>query len=123
MIGNAFRNKLEKWPKIQLKDSVGLHRFADFLKQCETAMGSVKGLSVLNDDRENRKMLLKIPEWLVNRWNRLVSQYKEKEKQFPHLRNLCVSLKRRLKLRVTPSHHSTHCDWIKLVIWTNYIAI
>ena len=102
VIGNAFRNKLEKWPKIQSKDSVELRRFADFLKQCETAMGSVKGLSVLNDDRENRKMLLKIPEWLVNRWNRLVSQYKEKEKQFPPFKEFVSFIEKEAKIACDP---------------------
>ena len=78
VIGCAFRDRLEKWPKIQEKDSFGLRRFSDFLKQCLTAMSSVKGLSVLNDDRENRKMLMMVSEWLVNRWNRFVSQWREK---------------------------------------------
>ena len=40
------------------KDGVGLRRFADFLKQCHTAMDSMKCLNILDDERENRKMLL-----------------------------------------------------------------
>ena len=76
VIGNAFRDKLANWPKIQPRDSTELRKFSDFLKQCFTAMDSIKGLSCLDDDRENRKLLHKLPEWVVNRWNRIVVQYK-----------------------------------------------
>lgn len=38
VIANAFRDKLEKWPKISSRDSKALLRFSDFLKQCEIAM-------------------------------------------------------------------------------------
>ena len=32
VIGSAFRDRLEKWPKIQAKDSYGLRRFSDFFE-------------------------------------------------------------------------------------------
>ena len=83
VIGNAFRDKLEKWPKIQPRDGHGLRKYTDFLKQCNTAMNSINCLDVRDDDRENRKMLQKLPEWIVNRWNRQVTHWKEKEKRFP----------------------------------------
>lgn len=108
VIGNALRDKLEKWPKIQTKHSSDLRRFSDFLKQCLTAISSVKGLSVLNDDRKNRKTLLQIPEWLFYKWTRLVAQRKEKEKEFLPLRGLCGCWKRNQKLRVIPLHHFIH---------------
>ena len=43
-----------------------MRKFANFLKQCTTAMGYMRCLDVLNDDRENRKLLGKLPDWLVN---------------------------------------------------------
>lgn len=52
VVANAFRNKLEKWPKVGPRDGVGLQRFGDFLKQCYTAMQSIGSLNILNDDRE-----------------------------------------------------------------------
>ena len=36
-------------------------------------MDTVKGLGILNDCRENRKMLLKHPEYLVLRWSRTIA--------------------------------------------------
>jgi hypothetical protein len=46
-------------------------------------MISVPGLEVLNDSFENRKLLSKLPEWLVTRWNRIVVEKKEKSGVFP----------------------------------------
>ena len=53
VIANAFRDKLESWPKIQPRDGTGLRRFSDFLQQCAVAMQAIDCLSILNDDREN----------------------------------------------------------------------
>lgn len=83
VLANAFRDKLEKWPKIAARDGQGLRRFSDFLRQCETTMRSITSLRCLDDDRENRKLLVKLPEWVVTRWNRSVVQWKGKFSSFP----------------------------------------
>ncbi|XP_060574183.1 uncharacterized protein LOC132731902 [Ruditapes philippinarum] len=46
-------------------------------------MRSIGSLGCLNDDRENRKLLLKLPEWIVTRWNRLVVKWKDQKGSFP----------------------------------------
>ena len=74
-VAEAFRDKLDKWPKIAGRDSTGLRKFADFLKQCQMAMSMTPGLEVLNDCRENRKMLVKLPDWIVQRWSRKVADH------------------------------------------------
>ena len=83
VISNAFRDKLERWPKISPRDGTGLRKFSDFLQQCQIAMQTISSLSVLNDDRENRKLLTKLPDWMVSRWGRVVSRWKEERLQFP----------------------------------------
>ncbi|XP_060575232.1 uncharacterized protein LOC132732747 [Ruditapes philippinarum] len=83
ILANAFRDKLERWPKVAARDGQGLRRFSDFLRQCETAMRSISSLSCLDDDRENRKLLVKLPEWVVTRWNRSVVQWKDRFGSFP----------------------------------------
>ena len=83
VIGNAFRDKLESWSKISPRDHRGLRKFADFLLQCEAAMDSISNLQVFNDDRENRKMLHKLPAWVVTRWARKVADAKELHGRFP----------------------------------------
>ncbi|XP_071948982.1 uncharacterized protein [Antedon mediterranea] len=70
IVSEAFRDKLDSWPRIQARDYNGLRRLSDFLNQCNIAMREMKGLEVLNDSRENRKILQKLPDWLVNRWRR-----------------------------------------------------
>ncbi|CAG2238517.1 unnamed protein product [Mytilus edulis] len=50
IVGNAFRDRLEKWPKIASRDSLGLRKFSDYIKQCLSAMKTIKNLNVLNND-------------------------------------------------------------------------
>ena len=74
LVSNAYRKKINDWPKIFPNDGPGLRRFSDFLQHCNTAMHSVKYLGVLNDPEENQKMLKKLPNYLVSRWNRIVDK-------------------------------------------------
>ncbi|KAG7494536.1 hypothetical protein JOB18_032575 [Solea senegalensis] len=64
IIAKAFRDKLAAWPKVNSKSSVELQEFADFLCSCRAAMSQIKGLQVLDDCNENRKMLAELPDWL-----------------------------------------------------------
>ena len=82
-MSNAFRDKPERWPKIANKDSHGLRRFSDYLRQCCTAMKKVKHLHHLDDERGNRKLLTKLPEWLVNRWARRIASWGNEQGRFP----------------------------------------
>lgn len=86
MIANSFRTKLESWPKIRQFDAVGIRKFSDFLRQCSVAMESVKGLHVLNDERQNQLLLKKLPEWLVTRWGRKAASYRSHNMCFPSFR-------------------------------------
>lgn len=74
LVAEAFRDKLSAWPRVGTKDNLGLRKFADFLRQCQMAMSQIDGLQILNDCRENRKILLKLPEWLVRKWSRIAAQ-------------------------------------------------
>ena len=73
LISEAIRDKLYKWPLIKTGDGLGLRAFADYLQQCNMAMKTVDGLSILNDCRENRRLLTKLPDCLIQRWSRIVS--------------------------------------------------
>ncbi|XP_053403187.1 uncharacterized protein LOC128558292 [Mercenaria mercenaria] len=102
VIASAFRDKLESWPKIVPKDASGLLKFSDFLKQCLTAMSSVPSLSVLNDSRENQKMLSKLPEWLVIRWNRIAATSKEELNVFPSFKQFVDFVSKEAKIASDP---------------------
>ena len=73
LIIETYRDKLDNWLKLQPNDGISLRKYSDFLKQCLIAMDTVKGLGILNDCRENRKMLLKLPEYLILRWSRKIA--------------------------------------------------
>ena len=81
IVTNAYRDKLRKWPKNGMKDHQGLRRFADFLTSVETAMQAIENLNILNDYTENQKLLTKLPDWLVSRWNREATSRMKEEKK------------------------------------------
>lgn len=83
MVQRAFREKLNKWPKIRGKEYVRLREFSDFLQTCSNAMPRVQGLQVLNDCEENHKMLTKLPDWVTSRWNRYVTEQLDQAKDYP----------------------------------------
>ncbi|XP_062610192.1 uncharacterized protein LOC134271972 [Saccostrea cucullata] len=102
IVANAFRDKLDKWTKISSRDGVGLQRFGDFLKQCYTAMQSIGSLNILNDDRENRRLLSKLPDWLVTRWGRIATQYREERMEFPPFKNFMEFIVKEAKIATDP---------------------
>ena len=74
LVSNAYRKKINDWPRILPNDGPGLRRFSDFLQHRNTAMHSIKYLGVLNDPEENQRMLKKLPSYLVSRWSRIVDK-------------------------------------------------
>ena len=103
VITNAFRAKLDAWHKIPARDGLALRKFADFLRQCETAMqiSAGTGLHILNDRNENRKMLSKLPDWLVSRWGRIEATWQEGNRGFPPFSEFRIFIVNRLTLHAT----------------------
>ncbi|XP_064647084.1 uncharacterized protein LOC135499944 [Lineus longissimus] len=102
VVADAFRKKLESWPKVGNRDGTGLRKLSDFLQQCNTAMSSIGYLSILDDCRENRKILAKLPDWLVSRWGRKVSDYKLVTEQFPPFRVFADFMSREADISCDP---------------------
>ncbi|PIK33816.1 hypothetical protein BSL78_29367 [Apostichopus japonicus] len=82
-VQEAFRDRLDKWPKVGLRDNVALQNYADFLNSCRDAMPHVKGLSILNDCKENQKMTAKLPDWAISRWSRVVTAGLDEGHDYP----------------------------------------
>ena len=80
VVSNAYRDKLDSWPRVGSRDAFGLRRLGDFLKQCDTAS---KYVHHFDDERENRKLLMKLPDWLVVKWSRKVVQWRREWGTFP----------------------------------------
>ena len=80
----AFREKLEKWPKIANNDCKALQKFSDFLKQIQSNLTALNTQDVLNDAKENYKMLKVLPQWIVNKWADKIAEYQERNNdRFP----------------------------------------
>lgn len=102
IIGKSFRDKLHGWPKISYKDGCELREFADFLKSCEAAMPHIKTLEVLNDCTESQKILLKLPDWLVSRWNRKAMEARQENARYPPFKVLVDFLSKEADLACDP---------------------
>ena len=83
-VTEAFSHTLEAWSKIHGRDDNSLRRFSDYLNQCHADMLDMKALEILNDNRENRKLLQKLPDWVVHRWSRIVSASWKSKGMYPN---------------------------------------
>ena len=78
-IADAYRGRLDEWPKVAAEDGEALRDFGDYLKQCQVAQKALKSLARLDDMSENRRLVAKLPDWAARRWARIVSQCEEEE--------------------------------------------
>ncbi|XP_038074806.1 uncharacterized protein LOC119742710 [Patiria miniata] len=102
IVSNAFRDKLDSWPTVAPKDAFGLRRLSDFLRQCQTAMEKNGNLNHLNDERENRKILAKLPDWLIGRWGRTVANWKEKNGSYPPFQTFASFVEKEANIACDP---------------------
>ena len=100
-IHRAYRNKINEWPKIKDKDIKTLQEFSDFLNSCNDAIPHIEGLSILNDCEENRKIVEKLPDWLIRRWNRQVT-YSLKNNKYPSFSSFCEFLTEEVVIACNP---------------------
>ena len=75
LVAEAYKKKIQEWLKISPNDSTGLHKLSDFFNQTLTAMSFFTFLNVLHDPSENRRMVRKLPTFVIGRWSRLVDKY------------------------------------------------
>jgi hypothetical protein len=75
LIGDAYKKKINVWPKISANDGPALRKFSDFLENCNAAMITIPYLSVLDGPDENQRILKKLPVHLVSRWSRIVDNW------------------------------------------------
>jgi hypothetical protein len=100
-IQEAYRDKLEKWPKVGTKDGTALQRYADFLQSCLDAAPYIKGLSILDDCKENQRMAAKLTDWAVNRWSRIVADSLE-SCTYPTFKQFVAFVEREAKVACNP---------------------
>lgn len=83
VIQEAFRQKLANWPRIKYKNSTDLQGLADYLRACQDAMSHIDGLAILNDCKENQRIVSKLPDDVASRWNREVTYTLERGGSYP----------------------------------------
>ncbi|XP_048041384.1 uncharacterized protein LOC125265300 [Megalobrama amblycephala] len=102
VVQRAFREKLNWWPKIGASEYVKLREFTDFLQSCSDAMPHIKGLQVLNDREENRRILTKLPNWVTSRWNRYVTEQLDQDKDYPSFSEFASFVSKEARIACNP---------------------
>ena len=101
-IQEAFRERLDNWPRINPKDNTGLQKYADFLNSCNQAMPHIKGLMVLNDCKSNQKIVSKLPDHLITRWSRRVTEHVDQNKEYPAFSELVSFVQKEARIANNP---------------------
>lgn len=108
IVAEAFRDKVEAWPKISSRDTKGIRAFADFLGQCKVAMSELPQLSILDDPRENRKLIQKLPEWMSNRWSRVVATTLTSHQRYPKFEEFATFIEGEAQVICNPFNTFLH---------------
>ena len=66
--------------------------FVDFLTNIETAMQTIKDLTILNDYMENQKLLAKLPECFTSQWNREAKREMIERKRYPDFKTFMANI-------------------------------
>ena len=101
-IADAFRNRLDNWPKVNNRDGMGLRKLSDFLRQCLLTMSTNKSLLILNDEKENQKILKKLPDWVTTKWVRIVAESRETNQAFPPFSRFLSFLQKEAQIACDP---------------------
>ncbi len=85
-----------------MRDHAGLQKYADFLKACRDAMPHIRGLTVLDDCKENRKLVARLPDPLISRWSREVTNSIDTTSQYPPFRQFVMFMDKEARVANNP---------------------
>ena len=69
LIADAYRKKINQWPKSPANNGMSLRKFSDFLVHCKAATSTVKCPKVLDNPDLNQMMVCKFPGYLIECWS------------------------------------------------------
>ncbi|KAK7104060.1 uncharacterized protein [Littorina saxatilis] len=102
VILNAFRKKLNNWPKVGGREYNDLRRFSDFLVTVDNASPHIPGLKHLDDEEENKKLLQKLPDWIITKWGNVVAQHDTDGRSYPSFHCFTQFLASQAKVATRP---------------------
>lgn len=77
VIADAYSSKLAEWKPIPQDDGAALTAFSDFLRCCKAAKDHTSYLAFLDQAREMRKLLTKLPRDITEQWSVLALDFRE----------------------------------------------
>lgn len=83
LISEAYRNRIDAWPRIRGKDYCGLRTYSDFLHECMVAQTMVTELKALDNVFILKDIAQKLPEWLQRNWQRFAYDHRQRTAKYP----------------------------------------
>ena len=78
VIADAYSSKLANWKPVPQDDGSALTAFSDFLRCCKAAKDHTSYLAFLDQAREIRKLLAKLPREIAKEWLDLAIEFRER---------------------------------------------
>lgn len=88
----TFLSQLNMWPVIMVDDCIALRDYSLFLTRCQCAMMSLSQLHVLNQPSSLQTVVLKLPQFLQNKWRDKVHGI-QSENRYPQFADLVTFVK------------------------------
>ena len=80
-----------------------MYELSDFVQQCLQVKQHVPGLSILDDGRENQKLLRHLPTWFITKYREKIVDYKAQHNQkYPTFEVLAKFLQKRAEINSEP---------------------
>ena len=98
----SLRNKLREWPKVSGRDKKGLQDLSDFLRTLKEAIPYVKGLEVLNDCVQIQEIVVKLPDYCINRWTRRVTEDIDAKRNYPSFQDFVDFVSKEARVATNP---------------------
>ena len=72
------------------------------LTSIETAVETIKDLTILNGYMESQKLLAKLPDWLISRWNKEATREMKEQKRYPDFKTFTDFINAEANLASSP---------------------
>ena len=87
IILSTYRKEVRNWPKLKFGDAKGFRQFYNFLVKCE-GVARDQGWNIINTPDILCMLVSKLPNGLIDRWNRVVYNIRKKQEHEPNLHDL-----------------------------------
>ena len=101
MIARSLVNRLTKGEKIQRNDRNALRELSIDLVNCIATLHQVKYFADVNTSDNLRKIIMRLPDYLIQKWKGIVVEIRDKQKS-PTINDISTFLRKQVKVEFDP---------------------